>query len=163
MAKKLPEESIIYVTDMNNRPFILLKDINGELFWRPYGGEPIEQIRKFHKWELEAQEKFANDHRSNDEVDALREILMAVSLVSTYFELDEQTKNDFIAGILSKTSIDWYCSDKKIDRSKLVPDKSKLDPDEKTVEELHSYYALVAFYVNNFFNMINEVVQHTSK
>jgi len=145
-----PEETIIYVTDEMFRPYILLKDIEGNLYWRPYGGETIENIRKFHKWELEAQKKFKDEKRSHEELDFLRNLLMSVTMVVDFFDLGDQTRQDMLGGVLDKISFKWYCADKKLDEKTFVPGDHE--------EDLKIYFELVMFYVTSFFNMIHGVV-----
>ena len=141
------------MTDENHRPYILLKDADDVLCWRPYGGEPIEQIRKFHKWEVEAQKKFSSEQRSHEEIDYLRNLLMSMTLVSDFFEFDENMKQDMIGEILAKLSIQWYCKDKNENLTTFNP--------QEHLDELQPYYNLVMFYVTSFFTTIQEVAQRT--
>ena len=148
-ADKHPLETVMIVKDENNRPYILLDDIDGNKYWRPYGGESKENIRLFHKWELEAQRKFKDEKRSNDEVDFLRNILMSVWMVSQFFELDEDTVNDFMGETITRISMKWFCKDKGLDEKTLNPEDHE--------EDLKIYFSLASFYVTSFFATITEI------
>ena len=149
-AKKLQEESIVYVSDEMFRPYILLKDIDGELYWRPYGGEPIEQVRKFHTWELEAQKKFKNERRSQEDMDYLRNILMSVSLVSDFLEFEDQMKWEMLGAVVTKIAHVWYVKDNNL--------PNDIDP-EKHEEGLNAYFSLAMNYVTSFFTTMQDIHQ----
>jgi len=131
------------------RPYILLKDVEGNPYWRPYGGEPITTVRLFHKWELEAQKKFKDEHRSVDEIDYLKNLLMSVSMVIDFFDLGDNVRQDMLGGVLDKISFKWFCKDKGLDENTFVPQDHE--------EELKVYFNLVMFYVTSFFSTIQSV------
>lgn len=152
-AKELPIESIIYVSDEQFRPYILLKDIDDQPYWRPYGGESIENIRKFHEWELEAHKKFKDERRTAEEIDYLRNALMSISFVVNFFNLDTDIQQDFLGGVLDKTAFIWFCKDKKLDLKTFKP--------EEHADELQPYLSLAAFYITSFFDTIEQVTAQT--
>lgn len=131
------------------RPYILLKDIDNEPYWRPYGGEKIEDLRKYHAWELEAQKKFKDEHRSQEEIDYLRNLLMSITMIASFFEFDETFKQDMLGELLARMSIQWYCKDNKVDIHGFRP--------EGYEDKLNPYYNLVAFYVSSFFTTVQNV------
>ena len=149
LADKHPLETIIRVKDENYRTYILLEDVDGNKYWRPYGGEKIEEVRAFHKWELEAQKKFKDEKRSNEEIDFLRNILMSVWMVSKFFELDEDMVNEFMGETITRISMKWYCKDKNIEEDSLNIDEHE--------EGLKVYFHLASFYVTSFFATMTEL------
>lgn len=149
LLDKHPLETIVRVKNENFRPYILLDDVDGNKYWRPYGGESIDDIRKFHKWELDAQKKFKDEKRSDDEVDFLRNILMSVWMVSQFFELDQDTVNEFIGETITRISIKWLCKDKSLDE--------KTFSVESHEEDLKVYFHLASFYVTSFFATMTEL------
>ena len=156
-ADKHPVETIIKVKDENFRPYILLLDVDNNKYWRPYGGEKIEDIRIFHKWELEAQKKFKNEHRSTDELDYLRNILMSIWVLSNFFGFEEEMVNELMAGAITKIATKWYCTDKKLDEKTINV--------EEHDEQLKIYFSLASFYVSSFFatmTQMSSMVQSSS-
>ena len=103
----------------------------------------------FHKWELDAQKKFKDEKRSSDEIDFLRNILMSVWMVSQFFELDEDTVNDFMGETITRISMKWFCKDKGLDEKDL-----KVEDHE---DDLKVYFHLASFYVTSFFATMAEL------
>ena len=156
-ADKHPVETIIKVKDENFRPYILLLDVDNNKYWRPYGGEKIEDIRVFHKWELEAQRKFKDEHRSTDELDYLRNILMSIWVLSNFFGFEEEMVNELMAGAITKIATKWYCADNKLDEKTINV--------EEHDEQLKIYFSLASFYVSSFFatmTQMSSMVQSSS-
>ena len=161
-ALKHDIETIVYVADEMFRPYILLKDIDDNPYWRPYDGQPIEMVRKYHAWELEAQKQFKEKSRSQEEIDELRNVLLAVQVVYGFFELEEQKDDTFIGDVLTvvstKTALMWYCKDlnKKYEDVRKGVD----DPGEKST--LNAYFSLSWYYISNFFNVLRTVSENAA-
>lgn len=154
LVDKYPIETIVHVSDENGKPYILLKDIDDKPYWRPYGYEKIEDVRRFHEWELNAQRKFREESRSPEELDELRNLIMSICLVTDFFELVDE-KQEFIAGLLTKISAIWYCRDKKLDYNTFDPEKI----DASQEKDMMAYFQLAMFYVNSFLTTMEQAVR----
>lgn len=148
-AQELPIETIVRVKDRSYRPYILLNDIDDKPYFRPYGGESMEDLRKFHKWELEAQKKFRDEKRTDDEVDYLRNVLMSVWTFTNFFDMGEEFMQETVGNVITKIAIIWYCKDKNMKVSEFDP--------EKHAEDSGSYLSLASFYVSSFFSTMMSV------
>ena len=144
----------MYVSDEMNRPYIILKDIDGNLYPRAYGGESMEDIRKFHKWELEAMQKLKDKARSEDEVTHLRNVVMSVGNIADLMEFTTDEVRGFLESVVYKISIRWYCTDKGIDYK-------KFEPKEQADDELKVYYQMAMFYAMSFCNTYISVKENT--
>jgi hypothetical protein len=147
-------DTIIMASDEMFRPYILLLDIDGNKYWRPYGGESIEDIHRFHKWEIEAQRHFKDKARSQDEIDYFRNAMLSIGLLTDLLSLN-QDKEESIASQLVESAVfaiamRWYCKDKGLDHRKFVPSS-------ETEEDMNVYYQLAMFYANSFANTIQLV------
>lgn len=136
------------------RPVILLKDIDGNPYWHPYGGETMEEIRVFHKWELEAQKQLKEKSRSQDELNYLRNAIMAVSMICDILSITDDNEDDLtISELLSsvgwKISIRWYCKDNGLDY--------KTYDTEQFSDDIKVYYQLAMFYIQSFINTVKTV------
>ena len=142
------------MTDELFRPYILLKDIDGKPYWRPYGGEPIEEVRVFHKWELEAQKQFKEKSRSQDELDYVRNACLAIRLITDLLGIhedgDELKVSDLLESVGYQICVRWYCKDKGIDYK-------TFNVVETEDEELKVYYQLAMFYIQSFVNTFESV------
>ena len=154
---EFPEETIANVSDEMFRPVILLKDIDGKPYWRPYGGETIEEIRLFHKWELEAQKQFKEKSRSQEELDYLRNAIMSVSMICELLDITEEgdlTVSELLSSVGWKIAIRWYCKDRGLDFK-------KHDVYQST-DEIKVYYQLAMFYIQSFINTIKTIKDNVS-
>ena len=152
-ASSLPEETIVYASDEMNRPYIILKDIDGNKYPRAYGGESMEDIRKFHKWELEAMQNLKDKARSADEVTHFRNVLMSVGNIADLLDFTPDEISGFIESVVYKVSIRWYCKDKNINYKEFVP-KNQAD------NELIVYYQMAMFYAMSFCNTFMSVKEN---
>ena len=154
---EFPEETIANVSDEMFRPVILLKDIDGNPYWRPYGGESLEDVRMFHKWELEAQKQFKEKSRSQEELDYLRNAIMSVSMICDLLDITEEgdlTVSELLSSVGWKISIRWYCKDNG-------HDYKTYDIDQVT-EDIKVYYQLAMFYIQSFINTIKSIKDNVS-
>jgi len=147
-VSSLPEETIVNCASEMFRPYILLKDIDDKPYWRPYGGEKLEDLRRYHKWELDAQRHLKEKARSQEEVDYFRNAMLAVALVADLLDMNGDDGKELMEMIDSAAyaiSLRWYCKDKGIDRKTFDP---MTNPDE----ELPVYYQMAVFYATSFAN-----------
>lgn len=155
-ASRHPEETVVYVADEMFRPYILLKDIDGKPYWRPYDGQPIENVRKYHKWELEAQRQFKDTCRSQEELDALRNVIMSVQIMYDFLEMDVNDNEgieQFLALITTKTALLWYCKDTGV----------KYEGYDKTTppdEAIQPYLQLAWFYIKSYMDTMNSIKEN---
>ena len=157
-ALKHDIETIIYVADEMFRPYILLKDIDDNPYWRPYDGQPIEMVRKYHEWELNAQKQFKEKHRSQAEIDTLRNVLMAIQVVYGFFEMDlsdAEFMQQLLAAVATKTSTDWLCKDKNVSFDYVL----KEEHTEEEEAELNEYFSLAWQYISSYFNTVRAVAE----
>ena len=140
LAKKLPIESTVRVSDRGFQPHILLKNVNDEPYWRPYNYEPIEEVRIIHKWELDGQRMFQDKARSSAELRKLQQVLMATVLVNEFYELetlDCEMLPMMLQTLVTKIGLEWYQEDNGKDK-------------EPSDEEIAPYFTLVTEYINSY-------------
>lgn len=143
----------MYASDEMNRPYIILKDIDGNKYPRAYGGESMEDIRKFHKWELEAVQRLKDKARSEDEVTHFRNVIMSVSNIADLLDFTPDEIREFIESVVYKVSIRWYCKDKNINYKEFVP-KDQAD------DELKVYYQMAMVYAMSFCSTFTSVKEN---
>lgn len=113
LAQQLPEETVVRVSDELFQPYILLKDKDDNPYWRRYNWAPIEQVRQWHKFEIEADKIFGDKKRDQEDLDFLRELFTATSLVVNFYELGEETHQELTAGAIAKIAVLWMKKDLK--------------------------------------------------
>lgn len=138
------------------RPYILLKDVDGNPYWRQYGGEPIEDVRKFHEWELEAQRKFKEETRSQEEMDELRNIILSLSIVVGFFDLGDMT-NELDEQLVTRVALKWYCKDNQLEYTPATAYKHADD------DGVAPYFHLAMFYINSFIETMRSVKANVSQ
>ena len=143
-VSSLPEETIALSSDEGNRPYILLKDIDDKPYWRPYGGEPIEEVRRYHKWEVEAQRHLKEKARTINEVDTVRNAVASVFTIGNLLDMTAEETTTFLEAVCYKISLRWYCADNGIDYAKLTV------PTDKDWEDGKIYYQMAMFYVQSY-------------
>ena len=147
-------DTIILASNEMFRPYILLLDIDGKKYWRPYGGESLDDIHKFHQWELEAQRHFKEKSRSQEEIDYFRNAMLAIGLLSDLLAVGKENNEGFAMELMESVvfaiSLRWFCKDKGLDYKKYIPN-------EEVNEELNVYYQLAMFYATSFINTIKSV------
>lgn len=149
--KNLPADTIVRVSDRMFRPYIRLEDAHGEPIWRPFNWEPIEEIKKIHKWENEGQKLFEDKARDSEELNALRELVIAVALVIHFYEMGEETHQQLLEIAISKFAIEWY----KKDHDGKEP--------AQTESDLAPYHNLVTRYIKLYVDTVNGARQSTEQ
>lgn len=148
----------MYVADEMFRPYILLKDIDGNPYWRPYGGESIEDIRKFHKWELDAQKEFKDNARSPEDLDELRNIVFATNMFLSFFGFsddDPDFAQQMFGELVHRIAKKWYSKDKGLVYKEVLKDPSKIQS-----EELAVYFQLAFNYISNLYMTLKTVTDN---
>ena len=148
LAKTMPLESTIRVSDRGFQPHILLKNINGDPYWRAYNYEPLEEIRVIHEWELKGQKMFQEKARSSEELRKLHQVLMATVLVNEFYELeslDAEMLQMMLQTLVTKLGLEWYHEDNGKDK-------------EPSEDEIAPYFTLVSEYINSYVATKNGVM-----
>ena len=147
-------DTIIMASDEMFRPYILLLDIDNNKYWRPYGGEKIEDVHKFHEWEIEAQRHFKEKARSQEEIDYFRNAMLAIGLLSDLLNLNQENDESFAKQLIESAvfaiAMRWYCKDKGLDYRKFIPS-------QETETDMNIYYQLAMFYATSFVNTMQLV------
>ena len=141
LTDKVPIETIVTLEEDGSRR-ILLKDIDGELYWRPYGGETIEEIRKFHEWELAAQRKLKDKSRSSEEMDVIRNVLMSLGVLTQFLSLESDMSDYLLAATTERIALMMYRNDKQDQNITLESN----DDDAKVYLTL-AHHLVVNFYI----------------
>ena len=103
---------IVLVKDQCNTPYILVgsKDDPSTKEWIRYRGESEDQINKFIEWRSKSKELHG---RSLDELNELRQSVMALARVKGLLRLDDEEMTGIFDAAVMSVATDWYNKDKQ--------------------------------------------------
>ena len=99
----------VELVDCDGEVVVLLDDIDGDRHWQKAKGRAIEEVLKLNEWYKDGQRKFRNDAAPREFLDQMREVLLAISVLSNFYEWTDDIVGTLIDNAIVKLAFVRYC------------------------------------------------------
>jgi len=130
--------------------FVLVDDLDGNKFWHPFDGVNVEEALMANRVFKAGQKKLRENPFSPADVEALKNVLLAVNIISQLFEYDKDAIVTLTDNAIVRFSFNMYKRDTK-------QKDLKIEDLDATSEEFAAYVSATAFMFKEFSDMMDQI------
>ena len=130
--------------------YLLVDDLDGNKFWHPFDGVHVQEAINVNKVFKTGQQQYREKPLTQEDVEAMRNIMTAVATLSVLFEYTDEQIIQLTDNAIVKFAFDLYKKDKGCPDLKFT----EADPDDA---DLAAYVTKVTFVFEEYRSLIEKV------